>query len=160
MEQRNENHGGDQNIINQPGSVIIHPGRQEKRSRPEETLLTQVRNEVTDRLRQSLHNAVLINLGKQSQPQQVKRPWDAEIKIGTRPAEPLPADVTILQVFDRPEINGKLLILGNPGSGKTTTLLDLAQGLIDRATAQPSFPMPVLFNLSSWKTISNRLRTG
>ena len=50
-----------------------------------------------------------------------------------------------------PEINGKLLILGNPGSGKTTTMLDLAKVLIDRATAQPDLPIPVLFNLSGWK---------
>jgi DNA polymerase III delta prime subunit len=94
---------------------------------------------------------VLINLGKEPQPQQVKRPWDADIKIGLKPAEPLPDTTTILEVFDSEEVAGKLLILGNPGSGKTTTQLEIAQELIKRAEEQPDYPVPVLFNLSSWK---------
>lgn len=151
MDQRNENRGRDQNIFNQPGTVVIHQAEQPSRSRVEQQLLQIVRQEVESRLRQSLHNAVLINLGKEAQPEQVKRPWDAEIKIGTRPAEPIPENTSILEVFDRSDVGGKLLILGNPGSGKTTTLLDLAKALIERAETDIAFPMPVLFNLSSWK---------
>lgn len=125
--------------------------RQSGSTKNERILLAAVKEEVTARLRQSLHNAVLINLGKESQPQQVKRLWDAEIKIGLKPAEPLLNSTTILEVFDSPEIAGKLLILGAPGSGKTTTLLELAQALIKCAEEQPDYPVPVLFNLSSWK---------
>jgi DNA polymerase III delta prime subunit len=121
-------------------------------------LLTQVKQEVESRLNQSLHNAVLINLGKQSQPEQVKRPWDAEIKIGAKPSEPLPADIEILQVFDRPDIAGKLLILGEPGSGKTTTLLDLAKALVTRAEANTTYSIPVLLNLSSWKDPKQQIK--
>ncbi|MFN6565247.1 MAG: NACHT domain-containing protein [Nostoc sp. ChiSLP01] len=121
------------------------------RPKNERILLAAVKEEVTARLRQSLHNAVLINLGKESQPQQVKRPWDAEIKIGLKPPEPLLDTTTILEVFDSPEIAGKLLILGAPGSGKTTTQLELAQALVSRAEEQPDYPVPILFNLSSWK---------
>jgi energy-coupling factor transporter ATP-binding protein EcfA2 len=43
-----------------------------------------------------------------------------------------------------------LLILGSPGSGKTITLLQLAQRLIERSEQNPSLPIPVVFNLSSW----------
>jgi hypothetical protein len=43
-----------------------------------------------------------------------------------------------------------LLILGTPGSGKTTTLLELARDLIARAEHNPTEPIPVVFNLSSW----------
>ncbi|MHC5771644.1 MAG: NACHT domain-containing protein [Nostoc sp.] len=121
------------------------------RPKNERILLAAVKEEVTARLRQSLHNAVLINLGKESQPQQVKRPWDAEIKIGLKPAVPLPETTTIVEVFDSPDIAGKLLILGAPGSGKTTTQLELAQVLVNRAEEQFNYPIPVLFNLSSWK---------
>ncbi|MFN6536167.1 MAG: NACHT domain-containing protein [Nostoc sp. EkiNYC01] len=121
------------------------------RPKNERILLAAVKEEVTARLRQSLHNAVLINLGKESQPQQVKRLWDAEIKIGLKPAEPFLNSTTILEVFDSPEIAGKLLILGAPGSGKTTTQLELVQELVKRAEEQSDYPVPVLFNLSSWK---------
>ncbi|MGJ5634617.1 NACHT domain-containing protein, partial [Nostoc sp. CALU 1950] len=122
-----------------------------ERTKNERILLAAVKEEVTSRLRQSLHNAVLINLGKESQPQQVKRLWDAEIKIGLKPSEPLPDTTTILEVFDSQEMVGKLLILGAPGSGKTTTQLELAQALVTRAEEQPNYPVPLLFNLTSWK---------
>lgn len=121
------------------------------RPKNERILLAAVKEEVTARLKQSLHNAVLINLGKEFQPQQVKRPWDVEIKIGLKPAEPLPDTTTILQVFNSEEIAGKLLILGAPGAGKTATQLELAQALVNRAEEQFDYPVPVLFNLSSWK---------
>ncbi len=158
MDQRNENRGRDQNIINQPGTVVINPSHQPERSRTEQQLLQFVKQEVESRLRQSLHNAVLINLGKAAQPEQVKRPWDAEVKIGARPAEPIPETTSILDVFDRSDLGGKLLILGNPGAGKTTTLLDLAKALIGRAEADVDFPIPVLFNLSAWKEDKQHIR--
>lgn len=114
-------------------------------------LLAEVKKEVAARLKQSLHNAVLINLDKELQPQQVKRLWDAEVKIGLKPPEHIPKNTSILEVFDSVDVGGKLLILGKPGAGKTTTLLELAQSLIERAEEQPDYPIPVLFNLSSWK---------
>lgn len=43
-----------------------------------------------------------------------------------------------------------LLILGDPGAGKTIALLQLAKRLIERSAENPSLPMPVVFNLSSW----------
>lgn len=45
---------------------------------------------------------------------------------------------------------GSLLILGEPGSGKTMTLLQLAERLLDAAEADPTQPTPVVLNLSSW----------
>jgi hypothetical protein len=43
-----------------------------------------------------------------------------------------------------------LLILGAPGSGKSTMLYDLARGLIERARQNGDEPIPMVFNLSSW----------
>ena len=43
-----------------------------------------------------------------------------------------------------------LLILGEPGSGKTIALLQLAQRLVERTEQDLSQPVPVVFNLSSW----------
>jgi DNA polymerase III delta prime subunit len=54
----------------------------------------------------------------------------------------------LLQVFTHAD--DELLILGEPGSGKTTLLLELARDLLDRATHDETYPIPVVFNLSSW----------
>ncbi|PSB23771.1 hypothetical protein [Stenomitos frigidus] len=152
MTRQYRNDGRDQiPIENVHGNVYIQEGSRPTRSRSESLLLQAVKQEVISRLDQSLHNAVFINLGKQSQPQQVKRPWDAEIKIGSKSPQPLPAETSILEVFDRPGIDGRLLVLGEPGAGKTTTMLDLAKGLCDRAEQDPTAFIPVLLNLSSWK---------
>ena len=54
-----------------------------------------------------------------------------------------------------------LLILGDPGTGKTISLLRLAERFIKRSEQDLSLPIPIIFNLSSWadrgKTIAEWL---
>ncbi|MEM6252368.1 MAG: NACHT domain-containing protein [Cyanobacteria bacterium P01_D01_bin.156] len=140
---------GDNNVL--ASTVVIQQTSPEKRPRLERQLLAQVENEVKDRLRQSLHNQIFIELGKQQTPEQVSRPWDAEVKIGNREPEAIPNDKSIMDVFCREDIAGKLLILGHPGAGKTTTLVELAKALVEQAGQTVDLPIPVLFNLSSWQ---------
>ena len=128
MDQQNQNHGRDQNIINQPGTVTIQQTKL-KRSRSESILLKEVADEVTSRLSQSLHNAVLINLDKQIQPQQVRNLLSAEIKIGALPSQPLPPGTEILKVFERSDISGRLLILGDPGCGEDDDAAGFGEGI-------------------------------
>lgn len=45
----------------------------------------------------------------------------------------------------------KLIILGEPGSGKTVLLLQFAQRLVSLAALDPTYPIPVMLNLASWK---------
>jgi DNA polymerase III delta prime subunit len=60
----------------------------------------------------------------------------------------MPTDAKVIDLFDSHE--GELLILGEPGSGKTTAMLELARTLLERAEQDPGQPMPVVLNLSTW----------
>jgi len=99
-------------------------------------------------LEQSLHGAALLELGMVAAPQAVERAWDAVVQQPDRPARALPPETPISEVYD--ELDHALLILGAPGSGKTTILLELARELLDRAEQDDGHPIPVVFTLSTW----------
>jgi hypothetical protein len=109
-------------------------------------------------LEKSLYDEVLIELGMEERPDEVSHPWDVQVQMPDKPNRILPSSASITQIFD--EMNGAMLILGQPGSGKTTMLLELARECIIRAQQDENRPIPVIFNLSSWKdkqTIDNWL---
>ncbi len=58
-------------------------------------------------------------------------------------------ETDILDVFEK--VGGQLLILGQPGSGKTITLLQLAKALLEKAEEDDKAPFPVIFELATWK---------
>jgi hypothetical protein len=93
-----------------------------------------------------LQQRPLIVLQKQTQPELVKRPQDAFLP---KPEQANFSGKPILEVFETRKF---LLISGEPGSGKTVTLLELARDLMAIAFDQQdtSQPIPVIFNLSSW----------
>ncbi|MDM8558354.1 NACHT domain-containing protein [Candidatus Parabeggiatoa sp. HSG14] len=102
-------------------------------------------------LEESTHHAALMALGKELQPNQVMPPFipPSNRVVSTPELEnrELPPDETIQQVFQT-EANRALLILGEPGSGKSTTLVELAKALLEVKNNHP--PVPVVFNLASW----------
>ncbi|NEQ07475.1 MAG: NACHT domain-containing protein [Moorea sp. SIO4E2] len=138
------------NIFNPQQSV---PGaqltRQEYRNR--QILLTKIKNFwVKDVLEKSLYHQVLIELGLEERPDAITNPLSEIIEIGDDSPQPLPKGTKVIDVFDQIGTGATLLILGEPGSGKTTTLLELARDLIARAEQNTNKLIPVVFNLSSW----------
>jgi transcriptional regulator with XRE-family HTH domain len=99
-------------------------------------------------LENSLYDATLIELGLKVPVGKVENPWETLLRKPGAQDEILPTGTRVLDIFD--QLNGKLLILGDPGSGKTTTLLELARDLLSRADADSAHPIPIIFNLSSW----------
>jgi eukaryotic-like serine/threonine-protein kinase len=99
-------------------------------------------------LEQSLYHVAHIELGLEEKPNAVEhRPWDLIVQRSDCAPRLLPPGTRISAVFD--ELDMALLILGVPGTGKTTLLLELARDLLDRAEWEAMHPIPVVFNLSS-----------
>ncbi len=98
-------------------------------------------------LEKSLHGVALMKLGIKENPQAVNYPWDVHRETNN---ELLPPDKSMLDIFHEIGMGRSLLILGEPGSGKTTMLLELGRQLIEQARKRKHAPMPIIFNLSSW----------
>jgi DNA polymerase III delta prime subunit len=107
-------------------------------------------------LEKSLHNTALIELGRDESPDLVDNPWNGVMELPDQTHRGIPAATKLLDVFE--EAGRALLILGDPGAGKTTTLLQLARELANRAERDASQPIPVVFNLSSWGLARPALR--
>ncbi|MEK0190751.1 CHAT domain-containing protein [Microcoleus anatoxicus] len=114
-------------------------------------LLAKVKDEVESRRAQSLHNRVVIQQPKELQPKQVETPWGVEVRLNHLPNQLLSPETKLVDVFQQSNIDSKLLIIGDPGNGKTITLLELAKQLITQAEDDTNRAIPVLLNLSSWK---------
>jgi hypothetical protein len=99
-------------------------------------------------LEKSLYAEARLELGMEEKPDAVENPWDMVLQQANEPNHTLPHGTKIIEVFD--SMAGELLILGEPGGGKTTMLLELARDLIHRAEIDETQPIPVVFNLSSW----------
>lgn len=135
---------GDHNTIN-----VMRTPEQMRADRNRSAMLEVVRNTwVEGVLEKSLYHETLIDLGLEERPDAVTRPWDVQVQMPDRPNRVLLLGTPIMQVFD--EAQGELLILGAPGAGKTTMLLELARDTIIRAQKDAALPIPVVFNLSSW----------
>ena len=98
--------------------------------------------------RHSLYSEVLISLGKRQIDEAVDAPWKYTVEVSDAVNSVPLEDRNVSAIY---EATGLLLILGEPGSGKTTTLLELARTLLERARDDIKERVPVVLNLSSWK---------
>jgi len=99
-------------------------------------------------LEPSLFQLARIELGLETKPDAVDRPFDLFVQRPKQAPQPLPSGTPISQIFD--DAGNALLILGAPGAGKTTLLLELTHDLLDRAAQDERHLIPVVFHLSSW----------
>nr|VFK06287.1 MAG: HEAT repeat [Candidatus Kentron sp. LPFa]VFK23556.1 MAG: HEAT repeat [Candidatus Kentron sp. LPFa] len=140
-------------------AVILHKKREDrKESEPDPTrplsgaeqkarakYLRNLKENMENRIQASIHNARFIDLGIDDTPSATHLPW-------------LYRDTTALRTFDTIEAafedeatQRRLLILGAPGSGKTTTLIHLARKLLDETENDTEAPVPLLVNLSKFR---------
>ena len=95
-----------------------------------------------------LYNFVILSLNKNYSPDAIARSSrTTEEMLGEELHHP-GTGKSIQSFFE--ESGRKLLILGEAGSGKTTTLLQLASELVNKAEKYLAEPLPVVLNLSTW----------
>jgi hypothetical protein len=105
-------------------------------------------------LEHSLHGQVLLTLGLEERMGTLALPWNISWQRD-HTVQPLDAGTRIYDVFRQLGEGRSLLILGEPGAGKTTALLSLARDLLqplqqlERPPSEVS-RIPAIFNLSSW----------
>lgn len=88
-------------------------------------------------------------------PDAVDQHWRSGTAFDSPTHQSIAPGLSVLDIFER---SGRLLlILGDPGSGKTVTLLQLAQQLIEQARGISTEPVPVVFHLGSWSAQRNSL---
>ncbi len=101
-------------------------------------------------LANSLHTQVLIELGLEERNHYVPNPLTEVNEFSSEARSNLPIGTSAAAVFEEIGAGRTLLILGEPGAGKTVTLLKLAESLLSRTENDLSQPLPVVVNLSSW----------
>lgn len=125
----------------------IATGINQQEYKNRQALLNKVKNYwIKGVLEGSLSNRARIELGLEERFDAVQLDWQTP----EQPRRSLPKGTKAINQFDKMGKGCTLLILGAPGAGKTTTLLEIASELIDRAEQDITLPIPVIFNLSSW----------
>nr|WP_062341367.1 hypothetical protein [Herbidospora sakaeratensis] len=115
---------------------LVRPGFRDHAS-------AHVRHHLDQRLDQEPSRAVRVKLDLGIVPDAVLPPPPAD-RVG--PGAPLRVteNATPLDVYDR--LDGSMLLLGAPGAGKSTMILELAKALLDRADG----PLPLVVELGEW----------
>ena len=121
-------------------------------------LLDRVQKDrVEPRLRQGLRDAIRVDLGLTETPGAVQ----SKLRLYAQQESGLTAERAVqgpIQHIFEQTAGGRLLILGEPGTGKTNLLLELAQSLIAEAKQNETRPIPIIFSLPRW-TLGKRVRT-
>jgi NACHT domain len=103
---------------------------------------------VNERLEQGLRKAIRVDLALTETAAAVKPMLRVHAIAESGPPEERRTDDDIREVFRKS--NGRLLILGEPGTGKTNFLVELAAACITEAEIDETTPIPLMFNLPRW----------
>ena len=123
----------------------------EQQQRQRRVLLNKVNNFwIKGFLENSLYLQALIELGLATRLDLVQRRCSEASEFYEGARQLVPAGTRPTDVFEQMGAGRTLLILGEPGSGKTVTLLKMTRSLIERTWQNLRLPIPVVLNLSSW----------
>lgn len=148
-----------------------HKTADQEPQRLRQQLIEVVLWQVVKRLEKSLHYKIRLDLKRQEERERVGKP-DLPMREISNPSKPLIRRIfnsiassqsesielhtSTATLLNRDDIEGRLLILGEPGSGKTNELLTVARELLQKAQQSNNSPIPVIFELSEWSRGQNQ----
>jgi hypothetical protein len=149
----NQNVSGNNNIFSQTGDIYYSVSETRSADRVDRANLLLLADKVrtfwiSGVLNNSLLGLVAIQLHREGVQDAVEHPWERVLELPQNSVRALTLDESIADVFRG--VGYRLLILGEPGSGKTTTMLQLAEQLLSDFYRDGSKPVPVVLSLSSW----------
>jgi hypothetical protein len=135
-----------------PHDSTTDVGSQNSSEKPSEekvrrAFLEFMKLEVENRLKASIHGAVLLDL-QLTERANAALPWHF---VATNPDGHLQQYIEIDQAYRQHKC--RLLLLGSPGAGKTTSILQMAARFIHAALQNPDQPIPLLENLSRFQRL-------
>ncbi len=108
-------------------------------------------------LAQPLQEAVRLELRLSKRPAAVQNTASLLLRQPNKPEQLLDPHTSIIQAYEHLG-QQELLILGEPGAGKSTQLLILAKHLLEQAKQDATQPLPFVLPLSTWATRQLPLR--
>ena len=119
-------------------------------------ILKQQRSDIKERLKKSLFGLAEVDTIEVESKRQENSPALAlearkTLTVNGTEVGIIDPQEQMIQTYAREDINGKLLILGMPGAGKTIALLKLAEQLVHEAIVNPETVIPIIFELSTWR---------
>ena len=122
----------------------------EYRQKLRQQLIDVVLLQVVKRLADSLPHKIQLDLRREEERQRVgQRHLPANQAAAS--ADPFihrEVDVSTAEFLKRDDVQGRLLILGEPGAGKTNELLKVAKAMLQQALDADDAPLPIIFELS------------
>jgi DNA polymerase III delta prime subunit len=139
-------------VSSMPPPINVLPTLTQQEYHQRQALLDKVQDYwVKGKLENSLHSRALIKLRLQERPDLVQQPFSDVAEFSDAPGQVLLNGIHVTAVFEEMGARRSLLISGEPGAGKTTALLKLAEDLISRTKKGLQQKIPVVLHLSYWK---------
>jgi predicted NACHT family NTPase len=111
-------------------------------------MLRRLRVRYEQMLSQSFQGAVQMELRLAERPTAIHNAASLALRLPEQAEQVLLPHTSIVDAYGQAQ--QELLILGEPGVGKSTLLLELARSLVRQAEQDAEQPLPVLLPLSSW----------
>ncbi len=113
-----------------------------------ERMLRRLRRIYQELRNQSLQEIPWLDIKLADKPNAVQNTTNLLLPFSKQAKQTLPISTSIEQIYE--EAAHELLILGEPGAGKSMLLYQLAHILVERAEKDVTLALPVILPLSSW----------